>query len=265
MKIYLASPMNQLQADAARGMPWLMSYGSWLRNKNMSQWMPSASSLLLDSGAYSELNSGVAIDQEAYVEWAKQWPWADNWAALDDIGGNTQRTLQNADRFGGFPTFHDSDCISTLPEFIGLARERGHWLGIGLVPPRQGKESWLRNVLGRIPDDIHIHGWALGLYTHLGRIDSIDSTHWWREAMKYRTQMPWLTYGETLEIAVKKVARFRRSVDDTATMPLFGGDPAPSANARREEVIALPYDDGQTVPSGPQQPSPVAPAAGREE
>ena len=212
MRIYLASPGNQLQADAVRDMPVLLSFGAWHKFKPMAQWMPSFERLLLDSGAYSELNTGQAIDLGAYVEWAEKFHWADAWAGLDDISGDWKRSLKNY-KAGGFPTIHNTDPPELLDDLIPMAREQGGgWLGVGIKPKRQGKEPWLRETLERVPEDIHVHGWALGLYTHVPRLDSIDSTHWWREAMKYRTQMPWLTYGEALEIAVKKVQRFQRSI-----------------------------------------------------
>ena len=67
-------------------------------------------------------------------------------------------------------------------------------------------------MLEQVPDDLHIHGWALVAYASHARLDSMDSTHWWREAMKYRTWFPWLTYGECLEIAVKKIERMDRMI-----------------------------------------------------
>ena len=65
-----------------------------------------------------------------------------------------------------------------------------------------------------IPEDIHIHGWALRAYTHLRRIDSVDSTNWWRQAMTMREKLPWLTYTEALEIVVKRYARWKRIIKE---------------------------------------------------
>jgi hypothetical protein len=228
VKIYLGSPGNQLQADAVRDQRVLISFASWQKFKPLTDWAPSFNSVLLDSGAYSELNSGVKIKIHEYIEWTMQFPWCDHFAGLDDISGNWKRSLENY-KHGGFPTYHDTDPPELLSELIPLARERvcklgksrKPWLGIGLLPPRTGRNRWLRETLERIPEDIHVHGWALGAYTHHARIDSIDSTHWWREAMKYRTKMPWLTYGETLEIAVKKVSRVQRITYTSEQQPLF--------------------------------------------
>jgi hypothetical protein len=219
VKTYLGSPGNQLQADAARGMPVLVSFASWQKFKPLTQWMPSFDEVLVDSGAYSEMNSGVVVDLDEYLGWVEAIPWATNWAGLDDINGNWKRSLKNYER-GGFPTIHDTDPPELLDDLIPIARAAGNWIGIGLSPPRQGKERFVRDTIERIPDDLHIHGWALGMYTHLA-LDSIDSTHWWREAMKYRDALPWLTYGEALEISVKKAQRLDRIQEPDHSLPLF--------------------------------------------
>lgn len=206
MICYLASPGNQLHADKARGLPVLLSYAPSLRHPWWSDWVPSYSRLLLDSGAFSEHNSGVKVDLGAYVEWAASFPRKDAWAGLDDISGNWRRSMENY-KAGGFPTYHDTDPPELLDDLIPLARERDGWLGIGLKPPRTQRLDWLTRTMERIPDDLHVHGWALVAYREVEGFDSFDSTHWWREAMKLRQAMPWLTYGETLEIVVKKMTR----------------------------------------------------------
>lgn len=212
---YLASPNNQLQADAARGMNVLLScaiYAPW-----MDGYQGSFSGILIDSGAYSEMNSGKVVDIEHYVDFTARWTdRADAIAGLDDIRGDWRRSLRNYER-GGFPTYHDSDPFELLPDLIDISRERGNWLGIGLVPPRTGKLGWLVSTLARIPPDIHVHGWALRLYRDQGRLDSVDSTNWWRDAMKLRTlpDTKHLTYGECLGVIVKRYQRERRTIAST--------------------------------------------------
>ena len=203
---YLASPRNQLQAHAANGMSVLISFATF------SDWhtgyTQSFKSLLIDSGAYSELNSGVCVDGFRYRDFMHKWEdRAVACAGLDDIGGNWRRSMKNYSEFGGFPTFHDTDPPELLEDLIPMARERGGWLGVGVKPPRQGKERFLRDTLERIPDDIHVHGWALRAYRHMSGFHSMDSTNWWRETLTYRIQFPWLTYGECLDIMVKRYQR----------------------------------------------------------
>lgn len=212
MRMYFGSPASALQADAVRDQPVLLSYACLPKWREVEKWAPSFGRLLIDSGAYSELRSGVEIDIDAYIEWAHSYDWADAFAGLDDIRGDWRRSLKNYAK-GGFPTIHDTDPPELLDDLVQIARERGNWLGIGLMPPRVGREEWLRTTLARIPKDIHVHGFALRAYRHLARIDSFDSTNWWRDAQRILKQLPWLTMAEALEIVLK---RYRREVRVTA-------------------------------------------------
>lgn len=213
MRIYLASPRTQQQAEHVSGMPVLMSYAlfpKWIE-KGYSQ---SFGHILIDSGAFSELHGKFKVELEKYAEFASNWlDRADAIAGLDDISGDWRRSLDNYQKFPvGFPTFHDTDPPELLDELIAMSRERRRWLGIGLLPPRQGKEEFVRDTLERIPDDIHVHGWAMRAYSRFARFDSMDSTNWWRDAMQIRTNrhLAHLNYGECLEIIVKRYQRENR-------------------------------------------------------
>lgn len=224
MRIYLATPNNQMQADAARDMPVLLSYAS--RSSWVERFMPSFSHLLIDSGAYSALTQGAKIDGAAYKDWAaERSPLADAVAGLDDIAGDWRTSLKNYEQYGGFPTYHDTDPPELLDDLIPLAEQRGNWLGIGLLPPRTNREDWLRRTLDRIPDHLHIHGWAMRRYAYMRRFDSMDSTNWWRDALMLSsvTEIKHLTPAECLEIVVK---RYRRTMPEkklTDTLDLFNG------------------------------------------
>ena len=209
--VYLASPNTQQQAEHVSDMPVLLSYAcysNWL-DKGYQQ---SFGRILIDSGAYSEMNSGKKVDVVKYAEWARSWGvTVDAWAGLDDIRGDWRRSMENY-KHGGFPTIHDSDPPELLADLVQLSVERGNWLGIGLLPPREGKERFVRWVCDNVPESLHLHGWALRRYTHVRRLDSVDSTNWWRDAMAIRQALPWLTYGEALEIVVKRYQRETRVV-----------------------------------------------------
>jgi hypothetical protein len=212
MDVYLASPNTQQQAEHCEEMNVLLSFaifGKW-----MWQYQPSFRRVLIDSGAFSEMNSGKKIDIEAYKDWSQLWqPRAEAVAGLDDITGDWKRSLKNYEAIPwSFPTWHDTDPIELLDDLIPMAQERKTWIGLGLMPPRHGKEKILRNALERIPTDIHVHGWALRAYTHIGRFDSVDSTNWWRDAMALRKQVPWLHYGECLGLIVKRYQRENRVI-----------------------------------------------------
>ena len=223
MTVYLGSPNSQVQAHAANGMPVLLSYFI-LHNRNWwKQYVPSFKQILIDCGAYSAYTSGKEIDPIAYRDWAAQYPWADACAGVDDIAGDFKKSLKNYEIFG-FPTMHDSDPIDLIDDLIPIARERGNWIGIGLVPPREGKENFVRHICDRVPPDMHIHGWALRQYLHIPRINSADSTAWFRNALtlKNHALTAHLTYAECVDIMVKRFQRAQRIIaHDDSQLDLF--------------------------------------------
>lgn len=217
MTVYLASPNTQQQAEHCSGMAVLLSFA--LFKPWLWQYQPTFRRVLIDCGAFTELQSGVAVDRGAYKEFSAQWKdHADAIAGLDDIRGDFRKSMANYQAIEWtFPTWHDTDPSDALPELIAMAQERKTWLGIGLLPPRHGKEKTIRAALELIPEDIHIHGWALRAYTHIRRIDSVDSTNWWRDAMKLRQSLPWLTYGECLDLMVRKYQRWNRTFREASS------------------------------------------------
>jgi hypothetical protein len=234
LRVYLAHPGNQLQAYVAEGMAVLVSYANhydWI-----DKWIPTFGRVLIDSGAYSVLNSKRTIDVRAYTEWAAE-RYArgdvDAYAGLDDIAGDWRQSLKNY-RYGGFPTMHDTDPPELLDDLIPIARAQGGWIGLGLQPPRHRKEAFVRSVLERLPDDLHVHGWALRAYAHLRRLDSVDSTNWWRDAMALRTKMPWLTFGECQELMVKRYQRWTR----------LPAEEQANDKTKRQWVVSAIEDDG---------------------
>lgn len=212
MDVYLASPNTQQQAEHCADMNVLFSFACF--DKWLWQYQTSFTRVLIDSGAYSELNSGKKIDIGAYKEWSSLWRGrAEAVAGLDDIQGDYKRSLKNyAEIEWSFPTWHDTDPIELIDELSAMAKERNTWLGIGLLPPRQGKEAIIRQALERVPEDVHVHGWALRAYMHITRLDSVDSTNWWRDAMKLRQQIGWLHYGECLDLIIKRYQREPRII-----------------------------------------------------
>lgn len=214
MIVYLASPNTQQQAEHAAEMPVLLSFALW--QPWLDRYQQSFRRILVDSGAYSELTGAAKVDVLEYRDWSQRWHGhADAVAGLDDISGDWKRSLSNYAAFPeSFPTYHDTDPLELLPDLVAMARERGRWLGLGIKPPREGRERWVRETCEQIPSDIHVHGWALRAYTNVRRLDSVDSTNWWRDAMKIRRDLPWLTYGECLEIVTKRYARWSRVIDE---------------------------------------------------
>ena len=217
MMTFMASPSNQLQSYLVSGMPVLVSFANW--RKWMDDYMSTYSHLLLDSGAYSVINSGATIDIHRYKDWYQRWEGtAVAIAGLDDISGDWKKSLAHY-KHGGFPTIHSTDPPELLPELLSIAQERNNWLGIGIKPPRQGHRVWLEKILSRIPKSIHVHGWALRSYQDMGGFDSMDSTSWWTTAYAVKKKFPYLTYAECLEIVIKKYKR--QSVSESEDT-LFG-------------------------------------------
>lgn len=225
MRIYLGSPISALQHHAVKDMPVLLSYAHYRSRNDWQQWVPSYGRIMLDSGAFSVMNSGVQIDLPAYVEWAQRIP-CDAWAGLDSIDGDWKQSLENY-KHGGFPTLHDTDPGSELflDELIGIAREHCGWIGLGLKPPRTGKQTWVRDAIARIRSaapDLWIHGWALTGYSSCG-FDSVDSTYWYRESHRILRDFNQylITPGEALDIMVRKIQRQHRVVENDDQMPLL--------------------------------------------
>lgn len=215
MTVFLASPASQLQADKVTDMPVLISFAVY--SKWLDKYQQCFGDVLIDSGAYSEINSGKTVELSAYADFAARWRGrAVAVAALDDISGDWRRSLKNLENGPGFPTMHSSDPPELLDELIPAARERGGWLGIGITPPRlESYTPWLQRTLERIPSDIHVHGWALRRWwCREARINSVDSTNWWRDAMALRARagLGHLSYAECLEIVVKRYKRERRTI-----------------------------------------------------
>lgn len=214
MTFYLSSPGSQMHADYCRDMPVLLSFTTWKAWQD--QYVPSFARVLIDSGAFSEFKSGVKVDGVKYKDWYQRWIPCKHLSAiagLDDIRGDWRLSLRNYEAFGGFPTFHESDPPELLDDLIPIARERGNWLGLGLIPPRDGKWKWVRDALDRIPDGIHVHTFAGGTYASHSRIDSVDSTNAWLDigAMRKHRFTKHLTPAECLEVIVKRYQRAERS------------------------------------------------------
>jgi hypothetical protein len=54
----------------------------------------------------------------------------------------------------------------------------------------------------------------------------VDSTNWWRDAMQIRRDLPWLTYGEALELVIKRYKRETRVFREDTQSTLFDAEVA---------------------------------------
>ena len=238
-RAYLSSPGNQMHASFLTDMPVLVSFALYPKSGRGSKgpwiddYVPSFRRLLIDSGAYSEMNSGVVVDGVAYKEWQSRWDGVqhvDAIAGLDDISGDWRRSMRNYEMYGGFPTCHDTDPPELLDDLIPMAGGRGGWIGVGLKPPRTGKWDFVRETLDRIPPDLHVHFWAGGEYSGHPDVDSWDSTNWLLDAFAYKKALSFLTPAECVDLVVKRYQRTGKTVatsrSDTRmsiTADLFAG------------------------------------------
>lgn len=204
-----------MHAAALQGVPVLISFGTWATW--LHAYVPSFDRFIVDSGAFSEFNSGKAIEQDKYLAWADQWRGtADAIAALDDIRGNWRNGLARwlEAREWTFPTYHEADEPEALDAI--LAHDPS-MIGLGGLPPRGRKTGdWLRETLPRIPASVRLHGWAMrGHIEH--RWHSVDSTNWWLDTRKVLDACAWLTPAEAVEIVIKryKRAKFLRPAEAT--------------------------------------------------
>lgn len=228
MRVFLSSPTTAGEAHLCNGLDVLLSFPHFKNRPSIVRdYAPTFRSVLIDSGAWSMRNSGAVVDLDEYAEFCSRVPYAIACAGLDDIDGDWRQSLKNYAEFPlGFPTIHDSDPPELLNELIPMARERGGWIGIGLVPPRTGKEKrdFVRWALREIPSDLHVHGWACGIHTALpGRpFDSFDSTTWLLDAQAMNVRrFPWLTPMECMEISIKRIQRVERLRTESGVLPLF--------------------------------------------
>lgn len=245
---YLSSPNTQQQAHAVRGMPVLLSFALCKRAKETGKnWMAryelSFDRILIDSGAFSELNSGKVIDGDEYGEWSlrkmKENDRVDACACLDSIAGDWRSGLDNWHAYQHtFPVFHDTDPPEALERILEALPGRPQWIGLGMKPPRTA-ERWLDETLTTIEQrapGLHVHLFAgrkflRRLTRYRGRSVSTDSTNWLRDVAQI-LQNPLtrhLTPAEALDIIVKRYQRYRittaneetRDADDLQDLPLF--------------------------------------------
>lgn len=221
MDIYFSSPSTQTHAAALKGRRVLLSYA--MRQKVVYRdHVPTFRRVLLDSGAWSAFTTGKKVELAAYIDWALPLlglPHVVAAAGLDDLSGDWRQSLRNYQAFPrGFPTFHVSDPAGLLDDLLAICRERKLWLGLGMCGRQQSidrdKERWLRDALGRIPGDVHVHGWALTRYAHVGGMHSTDTTRWlWlAQSIQAHHHTSQLTTAEAIGVAVKQILRLPRGL-----------------------------------------------------
>lgn len=221
MRIYLASPGNQLHAEMMAGCHVLESFALHAQRAWMVRYRPTFTSMMLDSGAYSEMTTGKPVDLGAYVAFAHEHRAGyDEIVNLDVISGDvaarvaaSKRNLQTLRDAGldPLPVFHQGEPWSVLAELASCGR-----VGLGFQRPIRNAEAWLDDCFGRLAAGVRVHGFAMAneKFTRRYPFYSVDSATWffeWRALMAISGQgsdvMRYLTAGEVLSLVVKKYER----------------------------------------------------------
>lgn len=141
--------------------------------------------VLLDSGAFSAVNSGSEVNLDAYIQFCKRaGPFVDTYAALDVIWDEhgTRRNLERMESEGlePLPTFH----LGSSEKALRSLAETHDYIAIGGVA-KAGRSrvkwlDWVWSILHKHHWPIRVHGWGATSTTVLERYPwySVDSATW---------------------------------------------------------------------------------------
>jgi hypothetical protein len=228
-----------MHADCLTGQFVLESFAFHAGKESLQRYRPTWAGVMLDSGAFSVMQTGKPVDLEAYIDFALQRRTAyDAIVNLDVISGDvTERVdagLRNLQRMRDagldpMPVFHQGEPWSVLGDLAA-----GGAVGVGMQRPLRGVETFLDGVFGRLGGGVAVHGFALANAKYTGRypFDSVDSATWIREVLALMSLsgqgsdvMQYLTQAELVRLVVLKYQRLPRA---TAFAPPAQGDLFPS-------------------------------------
>lgn len=221
MKVFLATPGTQMHAEMMAGCNVLESFALFATSPWMVRYRPTFMSLMLDSGAYSEMTRGKAVDLEAYIAYVQQHGAAyDIIANLDVISGDVKervdagmRNLQRMRdaKIDALPVFHQGEPWSVLTDLASCGK-----VGLGFQRPIKCGEEFLSECFSRLPAKTLVHGFAMANEKFTGRypFTSVDTATWVHElralsAIKDQASdvLQYLTQGELLRLVLKKYER----------------------------------------------------------
>lgn len=212
-RIYFAAVNTTNLCEAFVGLHVLESFADVRRL--MDRYRPLFKSMALDSGAFTEMNTGEAIDLGEYIAFCHQHgAFYDFVASLDSITGGPDVNVRNwremRDRgVQAVPTFHQGEPFSLLEDYCRETK----MLGLGFQRPITNAREWLSECFNRIPRDVLVHGWGMTSYTDFP-FYSVDSRTWFfemRALMSVEGQgsstIQCLTPSELLGLVVKRYLR----------------------------------------------------------
>jgi len=237
MIVYLASPSNPLQADALCGAHVLESFGLYANKQWMVRFRPTFASLMLDSGAFTEMTSGKKIDRGQYIAFCQQHKAAyAKIVNLDVISGDVASRVDSGKRnlqammdagIDALPVFHQGEPWSVLTEYASTGK-----VGLGFQRPIKCADEFLDECFSRIQPSTKVHGFAMTNAEYTGRypFDSVDSATIWYEYQALLSLsgqgsdvMQYQTPRELIEIILRKYHRLPMATawKGKATLPLF--------------------------------------------
>lgn len=128
---------DRLVCEHLIGQPVLESFA--YQCSHFARYRPTWRSAFLDSGAFTELTQGVAIDLGAYIDFClEHGAMYERIANLDDIRGDVARSQANHHRMldagiRALPVFHQGEAWSVLDEVVSSAPDR--FIGVGFQRP----------------------------------------------------------------------------------------------------------------------------------
>jgi hypothetical protein len=204
MKYYAAGALSCKQIEniniPKEDLGFLYSYLE-LRNKEK---LVTTRDVLLDSGAYSVMSKGIAINIENYIEYVKNNKDSVKlYANLDVIGDSeqteiNQKIMEDAG-LNPLPTFHYGSEYKVLEKLL----EKYDYIGLGGLVPIITQTNVLVKHLDKCFELIHknkknerivkIHGWGCvgGKTIYRYPFYSIDSTAW-LVGVKHKKQMSYI-------------------------------------------------------------------------
>lgn len=221
MKLFLATPATQMHAEMMAGCNVLESFALFATSPWMVRYRPTFASMMLDSGAFSEMTKGVAVDLEAYIAYVQQHGAAyDIIVNLDVISGDVKvrvdtgmRNLQRMRdaKIDALPVFHQGEPWSVLTDLASCGK-----VGLGFQRPIKCADDFLSECFTRLPPATRVHGFAMANEKYTGRypFTSVDTATWVHElralsAIKDQASdvLQYLTQGELLQLVIKKYQR----------------------------------------------------------
>lgn len=217
MRVYFSGVNQHQWLEAMKGQYVLESFADVrpLTDRYRGTWQGG----MLDSGAFTEMTTGKAIDLGAYTEFAQEHgEFYDAIINLDDIKGDIDKSLANLQHLraagvDAMPVFHQGEPWSVLVDMV----HDFDYVGIGFQRPIENGAAFLDGVWSRLPASCRVHGFAMTSYMGAYPFYSVDSTTWLWEVkalLGVSTQghpLKYLTPSELVGLVLLKYERMAKA------------------------------------------------------